>query len=554
MATGVLKTYTRAIESQAEQDKGLTTTNQGGLAYRVDHWTMLKRFLILGTEGSTYYESEQKRTDYNIKSVQACLQEDPIRVINTIIEVSKNGLAAKNDPAILALALAASFTSNDQRQQQAVRDYALKVALPQVCRISTHLFHFAEYVDKLRGWGSGLRKGIGAWYTGKSDMALANQVTKYVQRDGWSHADILRLTHPTPKNEIQNAIFKYVVDGELPSQFSEADAMQYLYAVEYVKQLTDPKVIARAIRESNLPREVVPTLALNSPEVWEALLYAGDGMPMTAMIRNLGNMSKVQLLAPLSDATRFVMDRLGNTDALAKARIHPLDVMKAKMTYQSGHGFRGSSSWPVNNQIVGALEDAFYGTFKNVEPTGKRGILALDVSGSMTWEDIGGINGFTPRLASAVMAMVTARTERDYEIVAFSAAPGASYYSARHSDGMFDPGITPNDSLDEVMRKVDNLPAFGTDCSLPMKHAMKHNRKADYFVVYTDSETGGVNPSSTLRDYRKKSGIHDAKLIVVGMLANRFSIADPTDPNMLDVVGFDSSAPQVMSMFIRGEI
>ena len=42
----------------------------------------------------------------------------------------------------------------------------------------------------------------------------------------------------------------------------------------------------------------------------------------------------------------------------------------------------------------------------------------------------------------------------------------------------------------------------------------------------------------------------DAKLIVMGMVSNGFSIADPTDAGMLDVVGFDASVPQVIAQFI----
>jgi 60 kDa SS-A/Ro ribonucleoprotein len=77
----------------------------------------------------------------------------------------------------------------------------------------------------------------------------------------------------------------------------------------------------------------------------------------------------------------------------------------------------------------------------------------------------------------------------------------------------------------------------------------------DVFVVYTDSETnhrGSRQPVAALRDYRRKTGI-DAKLIVVGMVSNGFSIADPSDPGMLDVVGFDTSAPEVMSSFALGQ-
>jgi 60 kDa SS-A/Ro ribonucleoprotein len=45
-----------------------------------------------------------------------------------------------------------------------------------------------------------------------------------------------------------------------------------------------------------------------------------------------------------------------------------------------------------------------------------------------------------------------------------------------------------------------------------------------------------------------------AKLIVVGMLSNGFTIADPNDGGMMDVVGFDTATPQVMNDFVRGEM
>jgi 60 kDa SS-A/Ro ribonucleoprotein len=38
------------------------------------------------------------------------------------------------------------------------------------------------------------------------------------------------------------------------------------------------------------------------------------------------------------------------------------------------------------------------------------------------------------------------------------------------------------------------------------------------------------------------------------MASNGFSIADPSDPGMLDVVGFDASAPQVMADFAAGRV
>jgi 60 kDa SS-A/Ro ribonucleoprotein len=114
--------------------------------------------------------------------------------------------------------------------------------------------------------------------------------------------------------------------------------------------------------------------------------------------------------------------------------------------------------------------------------------------------------------------------------------------------------ISPKQRLDDVLKAVDGLPFGGTDCSLPMIWAAKHKVEVDTFVVYTDNETwaGNVHPFQALRDYRQAMG-RPAKLIVVGMTATKFTIADPKDPGMLDVVGFDAAAPQVMADFARGE-
>ena len=59
-----------------------------------------------------------------------------------------------------------------------------------------------------------------------------------------------------------------------------------------------------------------------------------------------------------------------------------------------------------------------------------------------------------------------------------------------------------------------------------------------------------MHPAQALRAYRDARGI-PAKLVVVGMTSNGFSIADPDDAGMLDVVGFDPATPPVIADFAR---
>ena len=256
-------------------------------------------------------------------------------------------------------------------------------------------------------------------------------------------------------------------------------------------------------------------------------------------------MTNVGLLKPMSDAARKVAAEVTDEGRLRKARVHPIALLSALKVYEQGHGQKGSLTWTPVREVVDALNSAFYLAFKSITPTGKNHLLALDVSGSMTCGEIAGVPGLTPRVASSAMALVTARTETNSAFVAFASAGG-------NPPGISSLGISASQRLDDVLKKVDNLPFGGTDCALPMIWALKNKVDVDTFVVYTDNETwaGSIHPFQALREYREKMG-RASKLVVVGMTATEFTIADPNDAGMMDVVGFDTAAPQVIADFAR---
>ncbi|MDR1392838.1 MAG: hypothetical protein LBJ62_02550 [Bifidobacteriaceae bacterium] len=115
--------------------------------------------------------------------------------------------------------------------------------------------------------------------------------------------------------------------------------------------------------------------------------------------------------------------------------------------------------------------------------------------------------------------------------------------------------ISSRQRLDDVLTTLADLPFGGTDRALPMTWADRRKVPVDTFVVYTDNETwaGRVHPFQALKSYREKTGI-GAKLVVVGMTATDFSIADPSDAGMLDVAGFDAAVPTVISDFARADM
>lgn len=523
--------------------------NAGGFVFSLDKWGKLDRWLVLGCEGGSYYASERQMTRDNAKTILECLAENGPRAVKRIADISNAGRAPKNDPAIFALAMAAGS------QDPATRKEAL-AAIPTVCRTGTHLFHFARDVEAFRRWGRGLRNAIAAWYNEMPADKLAYQAVKFQQRDGFSHRDLLRLSHPKAKTAAHNATYRWMVGGAdaIEKAHGKGDVLRtedlpaLIAGFEKLRKATQVSEVAALIRKHRMTHEMIPTEWKNHLDVWDALLA---DMPMTAMIRNLAKMTEIGLLKPMSQASQRVVAELGNESRLQKARVHPIALLSALKVYESGKGVKGKLTWTPVREIVDALDKAFYLSFKSIEPTGKKHILALDVSGSMTCGEIAGVPGLTPRVASSAMAMVTARTERDYAFLAFaSAAQGKTRGTDVPGIQLLD--ISARQRLDDVLKKVDNLPFGGTDCALPMIWATKNKVEADAFVVYTDNETwaGTVHPFQALREYREKMG-RPAKLIVVGMTATNFTIADPNDAGMLDVVGFDTAAPQIMADFAR---
>lgn len=507
---------------QAREDQ--TVNAAGGYVFAIDKWTQLNRFLILGCEGGTYYTRAPEITKDNAQNVMACIEENGARAIVCILNVSEGNLAPKNEPALFALALATTAS------QPAVRRTAWSV-LSKVARTGTHLLHFAHYRQMLAGWGRLAREGISRWYTEKSPLACATQVLKYAQRDGWSHRDLLRLAHPKAEGPLA-----YIFDAVCHPEKREAllPLLPSIYqAYDYAQKGQIQEAIALGAT-----REMLPSEALGKAETWQWLL---PKLPATALMRNLGNMTRLCVLNPFLKGTGAdsVIARLSDPQFPKQARIHPYSALVALKTYASGGRAGKSKAEPYAPvpQIVDALGKLVQNAFAAVEPTGKRYFIALDISGSMGNAVLEG--GLSCAEAGAAVTLALARCEPAYFIYGFA-------------DSFRELGITASTTYqDAVARAVQHN--FGrTDCALPMLYAAKHGIEVDVFIVITDNETwaGTIHPYQALSAYRNKVN-PKAKLAVLAMTATNHTITDPRDAGQLEICGMDSSVPQILAAFAR---
>ena len=131
--------YTKLLTENTQMEKPfdkpeMIQNDAGGYVFAIDDEERLMRFLILGSDSNTYYSTAKKLTLESAEAIKNMIIADCKKCVDIIVNISDSGRAPKNDPAIFALAMCASFGKTADE-----RNYAL-AALNKVCRTATHLF------------------------------------------------------------------------------------------------------------------------------------------------------------------------------------------------------------------------------------------------------------------------------------------------------------------------------------------------------------------------------------------------------------------------------
>lgn len=523
--------------------------NAGGYGFAKDLWTRLEDFLVLGTTGGTYYVGEDRLTSDNAQVVFDAVAADGVRAVNLAMEVStaRPPRAPKNRPALFVMAAAAARGDAGTRQ-------AVKASLARVARTTDHLASFFGYWKNLGGKATGsgtapvigraMRTALASWFLNGDVDQVAWRVCKARQRrtpagEAFALRDALRIAHPKADSPARRALFGWIAgkvsDDDVRAHVSAVDAFLTAQAV------TGPADAIEAVRSRGVPWEFLPDAVLTEPDVWDELV---DTIGMTALLRNLSRMTRTGTLTPMGDATRRAADRLTDAGALAKARIHPMDLFLALRVYGAGrpqpHPRADVQHWTPVPAIADALEEAYEKSFGHMEPSGRRLLLAVDSSGSMSFRHItsgGAPLGSCYEVANA-MAVILNRIERgNCHVIDVDTQVHASKVTARTN-------------LREISRWRPS--GGGTDLSLPFQWALRQRLEVDGMVVFTDNETwaGRQHASQALDAYRQTVN-GNVRVVLAAMAANGHTIGDPRDEGVLNMAGLDASLPMVVNGYIR---
>lgn len=518
-------------QTQPIPGKQMIQGRSGGYMFEAGTWAMVRRCLITGTASGSYYADKHELTDDFVNTLKQAIEEDPKRAAEEIVYAS-DGRSVNNSAPLLALVLLSMGSKPEAKK-------AFLEIFPQVVRTASHFYEWLSYTKAMRGFGKIVRKAGTEWLSRGDVKGLAYQLLKYQQRHGFSNRDVLRLFHVHPPTADHQALFNWIVKGweTLPEQ-PPSEALKQIWWYEWLKR--NPEQTHTAIKEGRLTHEMAAPVAVMDKEAWQLLF---EGMPIGATLRNLGSLTEIGVLR--ADAVAN-LDRieamLNDRDHLRKGRIHPIDVLKALKTYESGGRLgRSKKTWEPVDRIVDILNQAVELSFEVQEPTGKTFMHAVDVSGSMSYYQVSSVNLSCSEIAAA-MALTTAKAEKNYMIRGFA-------------DEFRDLKITAKDSFRSALEKVSDQTFGATDASVTYDWMMKNRFKADVVCFWTDSESwaGRKHPSQALAVYRKRVN-PDVKAIYVTLTPYNITLVDSDDPNSWDLGGFDPSMPKLIQMIANGEL
>ncbi|AFY66451.1 TROVE domain-containing protein [Geitlerinema sp. PCC 7407] len=497
----------------------------GGWMFQADSWSVLRRCLLIGTAQSTFYADQHELTTEFVAVLNQAIALDPDRVAQEILYAS-DGHALNNSAPILALVLLSMGESPQAKR-------AFQEIFPQVVRTGSHFYEWLSYTKGLRGFGKVVREAGKAWLAREDVRELAYQLLKYQQRQGFRHRDALRLFHVKPPTADHDRLFQWVIQGweTLPAEPPSA-ALSQIWWYEWLKR--NPTQTRKAIAQGRLTHEMAAPVGQMNTEAWQLLF---QDMPIGALLRNLASLTELEVLAPRHRKNlRHLAQVLTSRDRLRKGRIHPIDVLKALKTYQSGGKLgRSKKTWQPVPEVLEILERALALSFEALAPTGKMFLHAVDVSGSMSYYSVSSM-GLTCCEIATTMALATAKAEENCVIRGFAT-------------DFRDLQITARDSFQSAIAKATCQNFGGTDAAVAYEWAIRKRLKVDVFCFWTDCESwaGRQHPSQALAEYRRKVN-PNAKAVYVTLVPSNVSLVDPQDPRSWDIAGFDPSTPRLIQM------
>ena len=266
------------------------------------------------------------------------------------------------------------------------------------------------------------------------------QLAKYKGNGAMKLRDVLRITHPVPKDAQTEALFRKVLDDTLETPYTW---------------------------ETELSQKG------NTKEVWNELIASGK-VGYMALLRNLRNI--IQSGANVSPVLKILSD----PERVRKSRQLPFRFYSAYLTLSTGNILSANTHR--------ALEKALEVSVENMEQIPGRTLIAIDVSGSMGSR----ISKRSEVRCCDVAALLGAMASRICEDATVCYFDAAGSWSSMEKKGYTIKHYGKYDSILEIC-KNSRFYGGGTQMDLPMVFALKEDASRDIkpfdrIIYFSDNE------------------------------------------------------------------
>lgn len=534
--------------------------NAGGYVFEVSPTQRLRRFLILGVDSNTYYQTQRQLVRKNGNFIVESLKNgaiSPFELYRVVVDVctskyGSNAPAPRKAPVMFVVALLqATADQYDIKTQDSVRQVVADlVRNKNVFSTLSDVYLFLSNIRTLSGKMTVPRRLREAIADFLRHVDIDYQTAKYGSRYNFAFKDVLRVVHPIPFTKIQEEIFRAYALSTLP-EFSEESPFnkksQILEAMG--KELEASGKVSSdfvervlAMSDSGISWEMLPTIFRSDkhPElrkaVFRSVLGVGSGnhMPLTALIRNLPALTAYGVFDD-HDAVLYAYNLIVDADALRGARVHPMRIYMALTNY--GSGVNRNLSWVPNRHVSDALQDALTLAMDNTPQSNKRIMHAIDESGSMSFNRYDKSSDTPYKLATT------------FTWIMLQSQPMSDAYRFTYAGDISVSEISRKSSFAEVQGM--DATGGGTDLSLPIEFVLKERIPYDVIIIHTDNETWHGKHASELIDRYRQQVSPNCKFVVISYVANAYSVLSPDDKGSLNVVGFDTSVPSLIHDFVE---
>ena len=350
--------FQKEFRSVKEEQK-YTQNYEGEKVYRLTPEVELYERVLTNLVGEDKYYTSGSEDLENLRSIiQEVLNKEPKFVLQ-LANYARNYMNLRSVPILLLVE-----ASLHDGAKPYVREYT-----PKIVKRADELAEVISLFNLLVGdigdqapkgsLPASLKKGLADAFENFDEYQL-NKYKKGLK-------DVLRITHPKPKDSYRNQLYRYLIYDEVGEELKQIRALKQLLQKEYF----DEEAI-ELIRESHATWETAISRFGNKPEVWDAL-----DLPFMAGLRNLRNLMQCGAYKALDK----VINMLKNEEAVLKSKQFPFRFFSAYREISETYVYEVSPEY--KQEVLRALEIALFLSIKNLPKLDGKTAIIVDTSGSM---------------------------------------------------------------------------------------------------------------------------------------------------------------------------